>query len=117
MDRKSSKEITAKFCLEKLLKTKTSLKKNIRVINPDAKAEKADKKINLADFTSSTPQYQTKDIQTILAKLKYLDSQYVTGIYGPITTNAVKAFQKDNKLKQTGLVDSETWAKLEKKGK
>jgi len=48
-------------------------------------------------------------------KLGYLDSQYVTGIYGSITTDAVKKFQADNGLPQNGTVGPLTKAKLEKK--
>ena len=47
VERKSSKEITAKFCLEKLLDIKTDLKRVVSVTNPDADRKKADKKINL----------------------------------------------------------------------
>jgi len=119
VDRKSSKEISAKFCLEKLLDTKTILKRSVSVINPDAETEKADKKINLKDFSltnidNSNPQslQTTKDIQTSLVKLGYLESQYITGIYGPITTEAVKKFQADNGIEPTGFVGPLTKAKL-----
>ncbi len=47
VNRKSSREITAKFCMDKLLKSKDDHKKRIYVINPDAKRGKADKEIDL----------------------------------------------------------------------
>jgi murein L,D-transpeptidase YcbB/YkuD len=36
----------------------------------------------------------------------------VDGVYGTRTTAAVKAFQKDNGLPVTGIVDRDTWAAL-----
>lgn len=36
----------------------------------------------------------------------------VDGVYGTRTTTAVKAFQKDNGLPVTGIVDRNTWAAL-----
>jgi hypothetical protein len=47
VDRKSSKKIVAKFCVRDLLKVKTSKKRVIKVINPGADTEEADKKIDL----------------------------------------------------------------------
>lgn len=119
VNRKSSKEITAKFCLEELLNIKTNFKRTISVTNPDADKEKADKEIDLdnlfsinsSGFDQSTPE-GVKNIQKALVKLGYLDSQYVTGNYGPLTTEAVKKFQADNGLPQTGFVGPLTRAKL-----
>jgi muramidase (phage lysozyme) len=34
------------------------------------------------------------------------------GVYGQITVDAVKQFQKDNKIKQTGTVNKRTWQKI-----
>lgn len=51
VEKKSSKELVAKFCLEKLLRIKTSFKRNIWVNNPDADEEKANKKIDLSQFS------------------------------------------------------------------
>jgi murein L,D-transpeptidase YcbB/YkuD len=127
VDKKSSKELTAKFCLEKLLKVKTDLKRTINVTNPDADTKKAKKKIDLSDFLDTnstltakinyTASLDVKSIQTILVKLGYLEEQYITGFYGPITTEAVKKFQSDNGIEQTGTVGPLTRAKLLEKGK
>lgn len=122
VDRKSSKEIIAKFCLEKLLNVKTDLKRTIRVTNPDAKEEEADKKIsldNLISIDNMDPNISEgiKNIQRVLQKLKYLQTQDITGTYGPKTTHAVKGFQKDNNIEQTGWVGPITRAKLVEKAK
>jgi hypothetical protein len=119
----SSKKLVAKFCLDKLLDNQKSRKRNVWVINSGADEEKADKEINLNDlgFLLSESDFNTqtiegiKNIQKALVQLGYLDSQYVTGFYGPITTEAVRKFQADNGLMQTGYVGPLTKAKLEEK--
>lgn len=122
VNRKSSKEITAKFCLEKLIDTKTILKRSVSVTNPDADTEKADKKIDLSLFTTTIINNQSqsnsewiKSIQSSLSKLGYLDQQYITGIYGSITTEAIKKFQANNGIDQIGTVGPLTRAKLAEK--
>lgn len=50
--KKSSRELTAAFCLDKLLQVKTDLKRTISVTNPDTDTEKADKKIDLSLYLS-----------------------------------------------------------------
>jgi hypothetical protein len=122
IDVQSSKRIVAKFCMDKLLDNQSNHKKTISVTNPDTDTEKADKKIDLADigYDMSAEDFnlQTvegiKNIQTALVRLGLLDSQYITGIYGPITTEAVKKFQEQNGLPTTGFVGPLTRAKLEK---
>lgn len=52
-------------------------------------------------------------LQTILTNLKYYKGK-VDGIYGPGSQNAVKAFQKDNKLSSDGIVGAKTFQALEK---
>lgn len=56
-----------------------------------------------------------KQLQEILQYMDYFKAD-ITGFYGPITTEAVKNFQEDNKitydLKVTGDVDSNTWKAL-----
>lgn len=120
---KNSKRLTAKFCLSKLLDVQTDHKRVISVTNPDTNTEKADKKINLddigydmsaEDFNSQTVE-GVKSIQTALVQLGLLDSRYITGIYGPITTEAVRKFQEQNGLPTTGFVGPLTKAKLEEK--
>lgn len=121
--RKSSRKLVATFCLTKLLDIQTSHKRSIKVINPDADTEKADKKIDLdkidyklssSGFGQSTPE-GVKNVQLALIKLGYLDSQYATGIYGSLTMAAVQKFQADNGLPQTGFVGPLTSAKLAEK--
>lgn len=56
-----------------------------------------------------------KNIQRVLVKLGYLSSDSVTGVYGPLTTEAVKKFQADNGIEQTGSVGPLTQAALGKK--
>jgi hypothetical protein len=130
ISKKSSREIVAKFCLTKLLETKTDHKRKIYVTNPNTDTEEADKKIDLDNiffgssdlgslsngmlFDSRTTE-GTKNIQRKLSQMGYLNSQYITGIYGPITTEAVKKFQVDNGIMQNGFMGPLTNAKL--KGK
>jgi uncharacterized repeat protein (TIGR02543 family) len=120
VDVKSSQKLTAKFCLAKILNVKTSSQRYIRVINPDADADRSEKKIDIKNingtlsgnnFDSGTPE-GVKNIQNALVKLGYLDSQFVTGFYGPLTTEAVKKFQEKNGLPPTGIFGPLTKAKL-----
>lgn len=54
-----------------------------------------------------------RSLQTMLRVLAEDDPRYVTvvpdGIYGPVTTQAVAAFQRQNALPATGTADQETW--------
>ncbi len=45
-----------------------------------------------------------KELQRRLYELGYLEEKYVTGYYGAITVAAVKKFQKNNQISQTGTV-------------
>ena len=47
---------------------------------------------------------EVKLLQERLFELGYLEQQYVTGYYGAITEAAVKKFQKNNQINQTGTV-------------
>ncbi|MCX6765943.1 MAG: peptidoglycan-binding protein [Candidatus Moranbacteria bacterium] len=123
VDKKSSKKIVAKFCMNKLLDNQASRKRTVSVTNPHTDKEKADKKINLnnigynmsaEDFNPQTVE-GIKNIQKALISLSFLDKQYITGFYGPLTTNAVMEFQKQNGISQTGYVGPLTKAKLEEK--
>lgn len=116
-------KIIAKFCMDDLLEIKTDLKRTISVTNPDAEKEKADKKIDLTkvtyelrdeDFSSLNPN-QTANIQKALASLGFLDAQYITNYYGPITIEAIKEFQIFCNLEATGVFDAKTENKLIKK--
>ena len=51
-------------------------------------------------------------IQTRLVRLNYLAASQATGYYGDNTEKAVRAFQKRNKLTQTGVADAATITKL-----
>jgi len=123
VNKKSSKEIVAKFCMDKLLNNQANHKKTISITNPNTDAEEADKKIDLdnigynmlaENFNSQTVE-GIKNIQTALVNLGFLDQQYITSFYGQLTTNAVQKFQADNGIPQTGYVGSLTKAKLEEK--
>ncbi|WP_054951031.1 C40 family peptidase [Numidum massiliense] len=59
---------------------------------------------------------KVKDLQSKLKRLGYFKTN-VTGYYGPITKNAVKAFQKKHKLKANGIAGSKTIAKINKAAK
>ena len=50
-------------------------------------------------------------LQTRLAELKYYYDD-ITGFYGDLTASAVKMFQKDNKIKATGIADKATQEKI-----
>ncbi|MDD3487420.1 MAG: peptidoglycan-binding domain-containing protein [Candidatus Moranbacteria bacterium] len=124
VEKKSSKKIIAKFCLDDLLDVKSRLKRKIHVINPDAEDETADKKINLANighggFSAKNFDPAASDgvlnIQRALISLGFLDGQCDTGFYGPLTTQAVKEFQQKYEIDQTGYVGPLTRAELEKR--
>jgi hypothetical protein len=125
VDVKNSKKIVAKFCLTKLLDNQVRRKRVLSVINPDAEKETADKKINLKqinyDLSDVNFDQQTVEgvmgIQRALVSLGLLDQQYVTGTFGPITAEAVKNFQSQNGIEQTGFVGPLTKAKLVEKVK
>lgn len=57
-----------------------------------------------------------REIQEYLRTLALVDNNHrelaVDGIYGPETTEAVRAFQRANGLPVTGSVDSMTWERL-----
>jgi len=125
IDRKSSKKIVAKFCLDRLLDNQASHKRTVSVTNPDTAREEADKKIDLDDIsyqiTADNPDTQSaegiKNIQTALSQMGLLGNQYITGIYGAITTEAVRNFQEQNDLPPTGFFGPLTTAKLREKMK
>lgn len=55
---------------------------------------------------------KVRGLQTMLYKLGYVDNASRTGYYGNVTTSAVKAFQKKNGLKVTGVMNMTTYIKL-----
>lgn len=58
---------------------------------------------------------RSKAIQRDLSTLNYFPAKWVGLPYGPITTNAVKVFQRANALKQTGVTDAVTLGLLKSK--
>jgi len=57
---------------------------------------------------------QVRYIQTALKKLGHFQYPEITGYYGDVTVNAVKAFQKAAGVKVTGVADDATIALLKK---
>ncbi|EZP75154.1 NLP/P60 protein [Parageobacillus genomosp. 1] len=55
---------------------------------------------------------EVKQVQTKLKQLGYFTYPKITGYYGTITADAVKAFQRDVNLKVTGIVDTATYERL-----
>ena len=62
---------------------------------------------------SSFVQQPIRSLQTMLRVIAKDDKRYQNiipdGIYGPDTVNAVTAFQRQNSLPLTGIVDQQTW--------
>ena len=50
-------------------------------------------------------------LQSLLARANYYPGP-IDGIYGSATERAVRAFQRDNNITPTGIVDESTWAAL-----
>lgn len=67
-------------------------------------------KYNKLEFTMSGDDVHR--VQQRLQKLNYLKPSEVTGYFGQITEQAVRAFQKNNKLEVDGKVAKETLEKL-----
>jgi peptidoglycan hydrolase-like protein with peptidoglycan-binding domain len=120
---KNSRNLTATFCLSKMLNSKTALKRIISVKNINAKIAKAKKKINLRTIgfkpgslelnASSTD--GIKDIQRALFSLEYLKKPYKAGKFDSDTQAAIITFQKKNNIPATGYFGILTKAKLEQK--
>lgn len=123
VEKKSSKKLVAKFCMDKLLKAKTDHEKIVSVKNPHTKIRKADEEIDLDNigYNFSEDEFDlqavegVKNIQTKLVELGFLGEQYITGFFGPITTEATKKFQEKNSIPTTGYVGPLTRAKLASK--
>ena len=54
------------------------------------------------------------NLQELLVEASYLSETYVTGTYGTHTTDAVRAFQAQNGIEQTGVAGHETQLKLQR---
>ncbi len=57
---------------------------------------------------------KVKRLQEGLVLLGYLGEQYITGKYAQLTTDAVKAYQHDHGIQETGIAGPETQTSLEK---
>lgn len=119
-ERRTSKKIVAWFDWDKLLK-KYDPERKITVKNPNAVTAKAKKEIDVyeidwridpIDFNPETKE-GILNIQKILFNLDYLNEEDIVGIYGPLTTEAVRKFQGENSLPKTGYVGPLTRAKME----
>ena len=87
VSKKNSHELTAKFCLAKLLNDQTNHIKSVIVQNPDTGKGKADKQLNLDNIPFGLSQSLT-------------------------TVEAIKKFQAQNGLPVTGMIGPLTKAKL-----
>ena len=123
IDKKSSQEIKATFCLEKLLNVKTDLTRKITATNPSTDSSKAKDKIDLqiifakfseTDFDTLT-QIGITNVQQALIKLKLLNANEITGSYNQATSAAITNFQIQNQIPATGLVGPLTKIKLVEK--
>jgi len=109
--------------MDKLLGVKTDLKRKLRVTNPGADSAKADSKIDLETvfkkFTGSDFDTFTKNgirsVQQALVKLGLLTSEGVTGSYDDQTADAIRGFQGDNDIPQTGFIGPLTRGELQRK--
>lgn len=59
---------------------------------------------------------EVREVQSRLKELGYFKYPNITGYYGTITQDAVKAFQASKGLAQDGIVGSKTWAALKSDG-
>jgi hypothetical protein len=57
-------------------------------------------------------QRETLRVQQWLVRLGYLRPGDIDGDYGPRTRQAVKDYQRDNRLRATGELDEETWTSM-----
>jgi hypothetical protein len=57
------------------------------------------------------------EIQRLLRRAGYLGKDDVDGEFGPKTRDAVRKFQRDQRLKVTGEIDDETFARLQRGGR
>ena len=77
------------------------------------KSKNAESNFVLLETGSSDSEstFAVSALQERLTELKYFYGD-VTGYYNELTVNAVKAFQKDNKIDVTGIADEETQLKI-----
>ncbi len=70
---------------------------------------------DLADFTLRTGNEGVKvtALQEKLSTIGYLEAQYITGKFARITCDAVKRFQKEHGIQETGVAGHETLLKLD----
>lgn len=80
---------------------------NFEIPFDDKPCETLDKNV-----TNKSSKELIKTLQRILIKKGYLKINSPTGTFGPATIKAIKAFQKENKISQTGAIGPMTRAKL-----
>lgn len=124
IERKSHREITARFCMEDLTDVKTDALRTVSVTNPNTKRDKAHKKIDIRfiswkDVTVKNIQSANvytvegiRVIQKVLNGLGYLNTDNISGVYDDLTRNVIKQFQVDYQLPQTGYCGEMTKAKF-----
>ncbi len=66
------------------------------------------------DWGSDNPERRVLAIQRRLVRAGFLERDDVDGQYGSQTRRAVRRFQRENDLRETGEVDEDTWGKLRK---
>jgi peptidoglycan DL-endopeptidase LytE len=93
-----------------------TLNKLQEVLNQKGKSAPANPKTEPSQptirLTIGSTGEEVKKVQLKLKELGYFSYPTITGYYGMVTYDAVKAFQTDYKLKATGTVDSTTYTRL-----
>ena len=120
VDVKNSRKMTAKFCLATLLGNKTDHKRIVGVKNPNERMGISARQIDIERlfFWNSESYFDQQSIegilriQRILNKIGYLHAAHITGVYGPITIESVRRFQRESGVDSTGFVGPATTEKL-----
>lgn len=112
-------EITGNVDEETLAKLKENDLRFVKVDSSDTKALEVKKQKTLSinkypdmHLKKGDSATQVHKAQVLLVKTNYLNDK-ADGVFGSKTENAVKAFQKDQGLKETGIIDGETFTHLE----
>lgn len=122
-ERDSHRKMIATFCMDDLLRVKTDPIRSVSMKNPDAKRDKAHKKIDIFDIAWDITDADIQKvnmhtpegiiaIQRILNNMGYLENKNISGTIDVVTTDAIKTFQKDHGISQTGYCGELTIAKF-----
>ncbi|MDD3607759.1 MAG: peptidoglycan-binding domain-containing protein [Candidatus Moranbacteria bacterium] len=119
INRRTSNEIVAWFHFDDIDK-KYDPHRKVYVENPGTEKSKSAKKINVRkiDWKIETNNFESNDFEGVLNIQKALFNEglfveeNIIGIYGPITTSAIKQFQAKFAIPQTGLAGPLTIAKM-----